>query len=438
MINKFKDKTADEVLKENPAFCAAPWLHTHIWPDSTVHPCCLSESQKPLTRLNYENSFEEIWNGKEYKKLRQDLLNGKQRPDICHRCYTQEKHFPRSLRNELTNRYWKELQPLLDQTTEDFNAPMHFVYWDYRFNNICNLTCRTCGPDLSSSWYEDQIKRFGNPRVASKFLKSNINENIYRDLVVDQIENVREIYFAGGEPLLMPEHLDIIQRLLEANKTDLYLRYSTNLTSLSFKDFDFTTIWPKFDRVELYISLDEINDRAEYWRSGTNWKRLESNLMKVRDLSKQNKNFRVGFAPTISIFNIHRLDVYADYILDNDLLDDNLMVNFNILQGPRDLNINVAPPPLKEMAFESLDKLFKKSKLICHKMAEVKKGFETWLSESPVDAEEQYFKAAERFATIDKVKNVKLVDVAPELYQIYKKYDYDSYYKNFTPYTLKK
>ena len=432
----FKNLTAQQAVEQNKAFCGAPWMHTHTWPDGRVFPCCMANYDATVGHLHEEKDFIKIWNGEQYKQLRQDMLDGVKRPDMCSRCYVQEKHFGKSLRTQLTERYWNEVKQQVDSTDEDGTAPLKLHYWDYRFNNFCNLSCRTCGPDLSSSWYNDHLARYGTtPTYAkTKFVVFDANKegSVHKELIEDQIENVKEIYFAGGEPVIMPEHLDVIQRLVAVGKTDIVIRYSTNLTTLSYKGTDFTEIWPKFKEVMLFVSLDEIESRAEYWRNGTNWERLAANMKQVVEISKQHPNFKVGYAPTISIFNVHRLDAYMQYLIDNKLVNQRTMFAYNVLQGPAEFNIKFAPPALKKLALESLDRLEAMIGTWERHAADIN-SVRNWLLETPADAEAMYVEAAKEMAEIDKIRKQHLQDVAPELYEIYKEYNYDFYYNNFTP-----
>ena len=34
---------------------------------------------------------------------------------------------------------------------------VNMTYMDIRFSNICNMRCRSCGPDLSSQWFNDAV-----------------------------------------------------------------------------------------------------------------------------------------------------------------------------------------------------------------------------------------------------------------------------------------
>ena len=425
---------ADSVLKNNKSFCAAPWIHTHIWPDGRVFPCCMAEYSAVIGNLNQKSSFTEIWNNDNYKNLRKDMLEGKPRPDVCSRCYEQEKHSINTLRENITKDFWNETKQQLKNTKDDYTVDLRLPYWDYRFNNICNLSCRTCGPDLSSSWYQDHIGLYGTvPKYATtKFVTFDPcnTESVYKELIEDQIEHVKEMYFAGGEPILMPEHQNIIERLIEKNKTDIKLRYSTNLSVLSYKGYNFLEKWPKFKEILIMISLDEIGERAEYWRNGTNWKKLETNIKKVIDLSKTYPNVKVGFCPTISVFNIHRMDVYVEYLLSNLLLDEHTPFVYNILQGPMEYNIKTLPEKYKDRARESLDKL-QKIVLDWKKHMPGIKSMRSILDDQCDNVLRHQTYAADQFAKIDKLRSQSLKEIAPDIYEIYKDFGYDIFHNNF-------
>lgn len=423
-----------QIFKENKSFCAAPWVHTHVWPDGRVYPCCMSNPDVPLDDIKKHNNFEDIWNGPTYSKLREDMLNGTTRPDICSRCYDQEDHDVKSLRFDVTKKHWQTLIYNLKETNLVYKSPLRLSYWDYRFNNLCNLSCRTCGPDLSSSWYNDHVKLFGvKPKYATeKFVKFNPKENgsLHKDLVENQIQHVEEVYFAGGEPLIMDEHLDVVKQLLDQKRTDVLLRYSTNLTTTSYKQTEFLEVWPKFQEVLVMISLDEIFDRAEYWRNGTNWKKLELNIKRLWNLSQTQKNVKIGYAPTISIFNVHRIDVYLEYLLDNNLLDEQTSFSYNILQNPMMYNIKILPIEYKKLALKSIERA---EKLVGHweKHQPGLSSIKSYLKEDIINNTEFLELGAEFFAHIDKCRNQNLKTIAPEIYELYTKYNYDIYYADF-------
>lgn len=415
-------------------FCIAPWVHTHIWPDGTVYPCCMSNVERgnDFGNIN-DNTMQDIWNNEKYRQFRLDLINGVERPDVCYRCYALEETDKVTLRHDLNKDFLNSSYDLVSDTKEDGSADMVLKYWDFRFNNICNLSCRTCGPQLSSSWVEDHNKLY--KAVNKKFLTVDLNSDSYTTLVQDQIDNVESIYFAGGEPLLMPEHHYILSMLEQKEKYELRLLYSTNATTLSYKKTYFPDIWKKFKQVNIMISLDEIYERAEYWRNGTKWQTLHNNIVKLVDFAKQNYNIRITFNPTICMFNVHRLKEYFTYLNEHDFLSNkDLRVNFNILIDPLYFNIQSLPDDYKLFIHESINDCeqyfnsLNKSSILPPSSFDI---LRTWLNEVDRNSIKNLEHGARILARIDKIRNQKLELVAPEIYNLYKDYGYDNYYDSF-------
>ena len=76
-----KDKFKLIALKTK--FCMAPWVHTYVYPDGIVSPCCQARSEDITTDLDlnsyncgslHENSLSEIWNSENYKKFTEDVI----------------------------------------------------------------------------------------------------------------------------------------------------------------------------------------------------------------------------------------------------------------------------------------------------------------------------------------------------------------------------
>ena len=73
----------------------------------------------------------------------------------------------------------------------------------------------------------------------------------------DVVEDLQEVYFAGGEPTIMPEHFQLISELIKREKFDVRLRYNTNFSQTHFKENDFLEIWKNFNDVQIHASLDD-------------------------------------------------------------------------------------------------------------------------------------------------------------------------------------
>ncbi len=69
--------------------------------------------------------------------------------------------------------------------------------------------------------------------------------------VFDQIPNIRQLYFAGGEPLLIKEHRRLLEEIIDRGYADqISLRYNTN--GLLINE-EIISVWQKFKKVKLVL-----------------------------------------------------------------------------------------------------------------------------------------------------------------------------------------
>jgi hypothetical protein len=157
------------------------------------------------------------------------------------------------------------------------------------------------------------------------------------------LDYVEQIYFAGGEPLLMEEHYRILDELERRGRFDVRLIYNTNFTHTDLKGRSVFDYWKKFQSVAVGASLDAMGPRAELIRKGTDWAQVEQNR---RDMLKICPEVDFYISPTLSIMNalhlprFHRAWVEQGLIRPQDL-------NVNILQDPVHYRIDIAPADYK-------------------------------------------------------------------------------------------
>jgi radical SAM protein with 4Fe4S-binding SPASM domain len=352
MSEKLKFESAGDKVSES--FCIMPWTHLHTWPNGNVFPCCLADSNHPIGNLK-RHTLEQIWNSPDLKKIRTQFLKGEQ-PAVCKRCYMQEEMGTPSFRISSNNQWSHHIDKAVETTQEDgTDNNFKLNYWDFRFSNVCNLRCRMCGPELSSSWYADQIKFYGSSTTSQALI--HMNDGSLEDIMVyvDRfINEVEEIYFAGGEPFIMDEHYLILEKLISAGNTKCRIRYNTNFTSLKYKDWDLIKLWKPFikdnlDNVRVFASLDAIENVAEYSRKGTKWSAVEANIQR---LHKHGMN--VWTSSTISIFNIFELPKFVNKMFELGIPMDKMQMN-NVLTFPDYYCINILPDELKEDVIFTLD-----------------------------------------------------------------------------------
>ena len=328
-------------LMHSDTFCMLPWIHLHAWPDGRAYPCCLGKAEHPVGNFK-EKSMKEIWNDEPMRQMRRNMLEDRPCAE-CGDCYEQESAGFASMRNN-SNKNFAQHIDLIDQTLPDGTLPdMKLHYWDVRFSNICNLKCRSCGSIFSSRWYDDDIKLWGKelrPRVQ---FAGRHEEDVWEQMQ-EHIPHLDQIYFAGGEPLIMEEHNRILKLLIEKGNTNVRLIYNTNLTELRFKKESVIDLWKHFSNVCVAASLDDMGERAAVIRSGTKWDDVEQN---IRDIKRECPHIDFMISPTLSLMNIWNFVKYHRYMIDQGFIEPKDF-NLNILQGPINYRIDLLPAELKQ------------------------------------------------------------------------------------------
>lgn len=317
------------------SFCIIPWIHLNVNPNGRVLQCCITDNSHELGNLR-DASLSEIWNNESMRQLRLDLINGK-RPASCRKCYEQEDNGIRSFRNSANLLFARHLPTAKDKMQPDGTIPdMQLRYWDFRFSNLCNMKCRMCGSHLSSAWYSDEVALGLTPQSPTPVV--NMRDHSKDDLKVlldEQLDYVEEIYFAGGESLVMDEHYYILEKLIERGKRDVVIRYNTNLLKIRHRHWDNLELWQNFDTVILMASIDAMGPRAEYIRSGSVWSVIDENIKRL--LNDRRIIFHV--APTVQVLNALHLPEFIDYLIGTGMDIGYLHMN-NVLTEPSMYHIN--------------------------------------------------------------------------------------------------
>jgi len=399
------------LLAKSSTFCMYPWIHFHAYPTGSAHPCCMADMEFPVGDMR-KNTIQEIWNQEPMKKIRIQMLN-EQPVSACSRCYEQESVGLVSGRASANKHHGHHIDRVHETKQDGTLDRFELTYWDIRFSNLCNLSCRSCGHIFSSSWYQDQAKLAGTEwKKTNKVLNyAGRFETDAWDQLVEHIEHVEQIYFAGGEPLLMEEHYKILDELVRQKKFNVRLIYNTNFTHTHLKDRSVFEYWKLFDSVSVGASLDGSGRYGEYIRKGTEWSKVEQNRIEMMAICP-----KVDFyiSPTLSIMNAwHLPDFHRDWV-ERGLINPQDL-NVNILQDPPYYRIDIATMEYKQRL-----------------KVKYQEHLEWLRDKDPVERASEGFKSAINFmmATdntnlidtfwrktheLDNIRNEKLLDVIPEL-----------------------
>ena len=348
------------LVENGKHFCVLPWVHFHAWPDGKVMPCCIADSDMPVGEIKSDETIIDMMNSEPYKEIRTAMM--KDEPvSACKRCYDLELMGEWTMRQSHNMRRGLDYVDYIADVTNDDGSLKEFQmkYMDIRFSNICNMKCRSCGPSCSSLWSAEFLENRGKEVFDEYFPKSNgkivINNNDDQTLMAKlkpYLDDVTEVYFAGGEIIITPEHYECLDYWVENGLTDqVELTYTTNFSTLSYKkSVDLMKYWKQFPQLKIWASLDAHGKVAECIRSGTDWDRIVRN---IREVKEQVPHAEFQITPTISIWNIFDFPDFWDYMVDNDFIDvETSSPRFNLATNPWYANIMILPQSTKRRLAE--------------------------------------------------------------------------------------
>ena len=400
------------LLDTSRRFCMLPWIHLHAAPDGAAYPCCYSTNIQAVGSVK-ENTLEEIWNGDKQRHIRTNMLTEK--PSIeCRRCYEQEDSGFFSGRKS-ANKHFGHYIHRIDQTLEDGTYPeFQMTYWDIRFSNLCNLRCRSCGHIFSSQWYQDQAKLAGGDwKQRNQVLNyAGRTETDMWEQLEPHLDHVEQIYFAGGEPLLMEEHYRILNELDRRGMYHVRLIYNTNFTHIDLKGKSVFDYWKKFQSVAVGASLDAMGSRAEYIRKGTIWSRIEQNR---KDMLAVCPEVDFYISPTLSILNAWHLPEFHRAWVEQGLIKPQDL-NVNILQDPAHYRIDIAPVQYKNKLIAIFNDHLQWLKSVGDPLGRATQGFESAIQfMQATDNTHMLDTFWRKTQELDNLRQERILDVIPEL-----------------------
>lgn len=338
------------------AFCIAPWIHLHALANGDVYPCCVSR----MTAMDRYGSLRDgsiagILNGDRAKALRQDMLAGR-RPDACAKCHEHEDHGFPSMRQNLNRSHLAQSLDMVASTAGDgsIESP-RLRYVDIRFSNQCNMRCRTCGPTFSSQWHDDHETLRMVTDMPMEPSSSRVQRARYDDMLMEElvthIPHMDSVYFAGGEPLIMPEVWQLLDAMLERGRDDIACFFQTNMSTLSYKDRSMIDIWKRLRRVTVTASLDARGSASDYVRAGSDWARIEANMRQARI---QCPDLRLRVSCTVSNLNMHLVTDLHRYLCESGLVgaDD---FEINPVQVPEMYRVTNSPDSMRQRVVDEMD-----------------------------------------------------------------------------------
>lgn len=412
----------ENLVKHGKHFCVLPWIHFHSWPDGRVMPCCIADSNMPVAELKKDESIIQMMNSEDFKRMRSAMLNDEP-VEACKRCYDLELMGTWTMRQSHNKRRGLEYVKGIAETTKDNGEITDFKmkYMDLRFSNMCNMKCRSCGPGCSSLWAQEFVDRIG-PEEYEKYFKTKkivINqaeEMSFMSKLKPYLKDVTEVYFAGGEIIITPEHYECLDYWIENGLNEqIELTYTTNFSTLKgYKDKDLIEYWKKFPKLQIWASLDGMGDVAECIRKGTDWERVEKNIQLIKE---QVPHAQFQITPTISIWNVFHFPDFFDYMIEKGFISTKSSPRFNLATHPWYANIMILPTHVKRRLAE----LYRVYQNKYKDNPDIYNGFKMIIYNLTVGDENKggILEFKQFNDELDQYRNEKFEDIVPEIKEVY-------------------
>ena len=292
---------------KNKSLCPLPFAGAIVNTDGMVQCCSISKEE--LGNVNKKPLEEILTTSKKLKQIRRDMLDNKF-PYNCSDCYNKERHHTNTNFENISNRLY-HIKALKDSPFKLYKDEHQFELqqMDLRWRNTCNFACVYCDANFSSLWAQFEGTR-------DKMTNKAMDETF--EFVKKNIKNLKTIYMAGGEPLLIKENIKIIDLILE-EQPDLLLRINTNLSILNKKLYDKVK---QLKNVHWIVSAESTNERFNYIRWPGKYEVLIHNLKKIQELPH-----KVSINMTWNVLCSYNILDFIDDMLANGVHPNQFIMN---------------------------------------------------------------------------------------------------------------
>ena len=368
----------------NRAFCPMPWSGLMYNFDGNVKNCIRSSST--IGNIQDHSIQEILANDTDIKT---SMLAG-EKFRRCYPCYDLEQE--KNKFNIISDRifYLKELRTVNRSLYDTENFDLHTI--DIRWSNLCNLSCVYCSPEFSSKWANELGVKIVTPKEQQL--------TNFKNYIFDNVSQLKHVYLAGGEPLLMKENLELLMLLKEKNP-EVNIRVNTNLSKVDTKVFDLIC---EFKNVHWTVSVETIEDEYEYIRFGNRWKDFLDNLQIIKSL-----NHKISFNMLYFILNYRSVFGCVDFLKGMGFHNNSFIIG--ALLQPDYLNIRHLPDSVLDSLKTILDE-----KIAEHPGFLLENSYRNMLQYISIPIEKDLANSFEQIRILDARRNVDSKKIFTDLY----------------------
>ena len=388
-------------------FCPLPFTHLYIKPNGQYQPCCRFKSNKNSEYIHEHNSLDDLLNSSEFiSPIREKMLAG-EAVKGCESCYLEEQSGGESMRTGEISR-WGDIDKFIDKEPSVTNI-------EITFGNYCNLACRTCGSNLSTSWEKDDSvlsKLYNRVHVKDRL-------NVKKNWIPEDFKNIEKFKITGGEPMLHPDFLSFLDDIINSGVSqNIEVQIFTN-TSFVPKRHLLDRL-SRFKEMGIWLSIDGTGDVQEYTRHNSKWDIVQNSARAWLEFENEFPDVvKVNFAPTISLYNAYNIIDMVSWFteLRNEVLNDpSTFTNctWNITTWPYYMDIKLLPE--KQKLIYNLKKY--STTITEHNLRSYKELIDRTIERLYNDGNKEDLKEFVQFnKDVDTLRNQDFVQTFPELYK---------------------
>lgn len=373
-------------------FCALPWMHLSTRPNGHMRVCCTANASGVAVNAESTNKTKsdagilrrddgkpanlattgliESWNNEYMKGIRKMMLAG-EKPEACIKCFKEEEAGHRSKRQWETRKWIQDaggIDEIIRGTQDDGTIEPRIRYIDLRLGSKCQLACVMCSPHDSSGWVKEHKQihpNLQNPKLkqtmewekeTGKLAWTGGSYNWHKknpqfwDELYSQLPHLRQLYWAGGEALIMDDHYTLLEKIIDDGlASNIELRYNSNGLEWRHDLFD---LWKEFRNVIFHFSIDDIGIRNHYIRYPSNWEQVESQIWKLDNYPHGNLTLTTAWTGlALNIFYLPEFihwKIESDFKLLNKWPDGAGLWSCHLAYWPPQLNVKVLPKWFKQ------------------------------------------------------------------------------------------
>ena len=274
------------LFNNNDFMCGHAWAGVYLMTDGSARVCCnnsqsITKEDGTLYNIKHD-SLEDMLHSQWMKDLRTKFRNN-ERADSCELCWRREDSGQDSRRTIAPYK----LQNIYGDINWEGDGQLMFL--GGHLGNLCNLKCRICAPENSSSIANEYLEQ-----LPLGTRKSSIYYSILKDrewalddsfwkIIKDHSTQIKNYELLGGEPFMIKQISDFLDFLVDNNiSQETIFYFSTNGTKYP-KFLDHIT---KFNRIEITFSIDNMNERFELERRNAKWIEVQSNIDNLINLQR--------------------------------------------------------------------------------------------------------------------------------------------------------